>query len=313
MRRSSYQQIIDWNARRGVNGRLKTDLSRQIDALRAEVDAITGIAPLHLQFVPIRLVTILEVFLREVIAELVDGDLVIFERADKLVKGAKIDLAFAAHVDRRDLSIGDFVAHTVSLNGVDGIMNVMDTLICGFANKLQTAHPLWKEEEQEWPLPPIITDYNAMMASLVRLFDVRHVLTHELPSGSVFSHTELPDFIDAVRKFVEATDWSVIGVLRGSAPRTQLAMNMTAGEELRREEEELEEMLEEVADLNGINSDALYELQVAWADFADRHASLVASQVEGGSMYPLLWASEKAALVRDRISQLKGIAHSWMD
>lgn len=313
MRRSSYQQIIDWNARRGVHGRLGADLSRQTDALRAEVDAITGIAPLHLQFVPIRLVTIIEVFLRGVIAELVDGDAAVFERADKLVKGAKIDLAFAAHVNRHDLTIGDFVAHTVSLNGVDGIMNVMDSLIGGFANKLQTAHPLWKEEAQEWPLPPIVTDYSAMMASLVRLFEVRHVLTHELPSETVFNSEELPDFIDAVRKFVEATDWSVIGVLRGSVPRTQLAMNMTAGDELRREEEELAWMLEKVAALDGIDSHALYELQTAWADFADRHAGLVASQVEGGSMYPLLWASEKAALVRDRITQLKGIAHNWMD
>lgn len=72
-------------------------------------------------------------------------------------------------------------------------------------------------------------------------------------------------------------------------------------------------MLQKVAALDGIDSHALYELQTAWADFADRHAGLVASQVEGGSMYPLLWATEKAALVRDRITQLKGIAHNWMD
>lgn len=112
----------------------------------------------------------------------------------------------------------------------------MDTLIGGFANKLQTAHSLWKEEAQEWPLSPIVTDYSAMMASLVRLFEVRHVLTHEPPSGTVFNSEELQDFIDAVRKFVEATDWSVIGVLRGSVPRRQLVMNMTAGDEPRREE-----------------------------------------------------------------------------
>ena len=130
----------------------------QIDALRAEVDTITGIAPLHLQFVPIRLVTVLEVFLREVIAELVDGDEAVFERVDQLVKGARTNLAFAAHVDRRELTIGDFVAHTVSLNGVDGIVKVMDMLIGGFAGRLQTAHPRWSEEAEEWPLPPIVTD-----------------------------------------------------------------------------------------------------------------------------------------------------------
>lgn len=313
MRRSSYQQIIDRNVRRGEHRRLGTELVGQINALRAEVDAITGIAPLHLQFAPIRLVTILEVFLREVIAELVDGDEAIFERAEKLVKGTKIDLAFAAHVDRRELTIGDFVAHTVSLSGVDGIMNILDTLVGGFAGRLQTVHQRWTEEMDEWPLPPIVADYDVMMTSLARLFEVRHVLTHELPTGTVFDSKELSDLIDATSTFVEATDWSVIDVLRGSVPQTQSGMNIVAGEDLRREEEELEAILRKVAALPRIDGDALQELQAAWADFANRHAGLLASQVEGGSMYPLLWAGEKASLVRDRITQLKGILDGWWD
>lgn len=65
--------------------------------------------------------------------------------------------------------------------------------------------------------------------------------------------------------------------------------------------------------LPGIDGDALREVQSAWDAFADKHAGLVASQVEGGSMYSLLWASEKATLVRDRITQLKGIVDGWMD
>ena len=313
MRRSSYQQIIDWRARRGEYRRFGMDLVAQIDLLRAEVDAITGIAPLHLQFVPIRLVTILEVFLREVIAELVDDDAVAFERVDKLVKGAKIDLAFAAHVHRRELTIGDFIAHTVSLNGVDGIMKIMDTLLSGFAGRLKTAHPRWSEEVEEWPLAPIVDDYDATMGALGRLFEVRHVLTHELPSEIVFDPTELPAFIEAAQRFIEATDWSVVESLHGSVPKTQSTMNMVAGDNLRSQEQEMALVLRKVEALPGIDGDALREMQTTWADFADRHARLVASQVAGGSMYPLLWASEKAALVRDRITQLKGIVDGWMD
>src|SRR5690606_37891138 len=140
----------------------------------------------------------------------------------------------------------------------------------------------------------IVADYDAMMAALARLFELRHMLTHELPSGIVFNPEELPDLIDAARKFIEATDWSVVEVLHGSVPQTQIAMNMDAADDLRQEEENLGMILKKVATLPGIDDDALHELQTAWGDFADRHASLVASQVEGGSMYPLLWASEKA-------------------
>ena len=313
MRRSTYQQILDWNARRGGHRRLGIELIGQIDALRAEADAIAGHAPVHLQFVPIRLVTILEVFLREVIAELVDGDEVIFERAERLVRGTKIDLAFAAHVDRRELTIGDFVAHAVSLNGTAGIMSVMDTLIEGFARRLRVVHSRWSEDAERYPLPPIVADLDATMAALTRLFEVRHVLTHEIPSESVFDPSELSGFFDAAKDFVEATDWLVVEVLRGTVPRTQIAMNMHAGNDLKSEEERLEAVLSQVAALQGIDVEALREMQTAWTEFADRHAGLVASQVEGGSMYPLLWAGEKAALVRERITQLERIAEGWMN
>ena len=311
MRRPTYQQILDWNARRGGHRRLGIELIGQIDALQA--DAIARHAPVHLQFVPIRLVTILEVFLREVIAELVDGDEVIFERAEKLVRGTKIDLAFAAYVDGHELTIGDFVAHAVSLNGTAGIMSVMDTLIEGFARRLRVVHSRWSEDAERYPLPPIVADLDATMAALTRLFEVRHVLTHEIPSENVLDPSELAGFFDAAQTFVEATDWLVVEVLRGTVPRTQIAMNMHAGNDLRGEEERLETIVSQVAALQGIDGEALREMQTVWTEFADRHAGLVASQVEGGSMYPLLWAGEKAALVRERITQLERIAKGWMD
>lgn len=313
MHRSPYQQIIEWNARRGEHRRLGQELAAQIEKLRAEVSTIAGLAPMHLQFVPIRLVTILEVFLREVIAELVDGDEATFQRAEKLVKGAKIDLTFAAHVNRRELTIGDFIAHSVSLNGIDGILAILDTLIPGFAHKLKAAHPRWSEESDDWPLPPIVTNYNAMMVALSRLFEVRHVLTHELPADPVFDLSDLTAFIDAARTFVDGVDWAIVEVLHGSVPRTQTAMNVAAGDKLRGEEEELNALLERVAALPGMDASMLRDAHAAWSDFADQHAALIASQVEGGSMYPLVWAGERSALVQDRIIQLKGVIEGWMD
>lgn len=155
-------------------------------------------------------------------------------------------------------------------------------------------------------MAPTVVDYDATMAALGRLFEVRHILTHELPSEIVFDPNDLPTFIEAVQRFIEATEWTVVEILHGSVPRTQVEMNRLAGEDLRGHEEELEAVLKRVEAHPDIDDDALSEAQSAWADFADRHACLVASQVEGGTMYPLLWASAKAALVRDRITQLKG-------
>lgn len=140
MRRTSYEQIIEWKTRQGDHSRLGMELVAEIQSLAEKADAVVDTAYEYTNFIPIRLVTILEVFLRGQIAELVNSNESYFERGEKLVRGAKIDLAFASHVDRRELTVGDFVAHAVSLNSIESVMKIMDTLLCSFASKLKASH-----------------------------------------------------------------------------------------------------------------------------------------------------------------------------
>ncbi|AUQ65713.1 lysozyme inhibitor LprI family protein [Phaeobacter inhibens] len=313
MKRPNYQQIIDWNERQGDHRRLGVELAGEIDALMVEADAAWVSSPKFVEFIPIRLVTTLEVFLRGVIAELIDEKDVYFERGDKLIKGAKLDIAFTAHINRRELTVGDFVAHAVSLNNVESIVSTLDTLLVDFPAKLKVAHPRWKEESDDWPLPPIIKDYDQVMASLARLYEVRHVLTHELPSSPFLDPAEIPKLATAAKSFIAATDWVVVEALHGSVPRTQITMNLSKGDELRDEEARLTAAIDEAIKLHGIDCDALSALQISWSEWADAQANLVASQVEGGSMHPMVWASEKAVLTRERINQVERLVSEWMD
>ncbi len=311
MRRPKYQQIIEWNERQGGHRRLGGELAQEITALMTEAAVIS--APKFAEFIPIRLVTILEVFLRGVIAELVDGKDEYFERGDKLIKGAKLDLAFTAHIKREEISVGDFVAHAVSLNDVESIISTLDTLLVDFPAKLVVAHPRWNEESNDWPLPPVIDAYDQVIASLARLYEVRHVLTHELPSSPFLDPAEIPKLAAAAKLFIEAADWVIVEALHGSVPKTQIAMNLSMGEELRVEEAQLAAAMDEAIKLHGIDRDAMTALQTSWSEWADAQANLVASQVEGGSMYPMIWASEKAELTRERIDQIQRLVDEWMD
>lgn len=313
MKHSTYQQIIDWNQRRGGHPRLGMELVTQIDSLQAEGNKVGALDSVYLEFVPIRLVTTLEVFLRGVIGELVDKGEPYFSRAEKFTKGAKIDLAFAAHVDRGELTIGDFIAHAVPLNSAESAVAALGTLIDGYVPKLKSSHPRWSEEIDTWPLPPILADYDAMMAALSRLYTVRHILTHELPAERVLDPIEVPTLIASCRAFVEATDWVVVECLHGSVPKTQMSMNLQAAGGLRNEEERLAARIERVKALPGINVAVLEAVQAVWQRFADAQADLVASQVEGGSMHSMIWAGEKESLVKDRIEQLERMDSQWMN
>lgn len=149
MKRPTYDQIVDWNKRRGGQGRLGGELVTQIDALRVASNAISGISPTFIEFVPIRLVTLLEVFVRGIIDELVNFNEEYFDRGVKFTKDPKIDLAFAALVNRRELTVGDFVAHFVSFNNIDAVYSALNNLLGNFTKKLKEVHPRWSEDREK--------------------------------------------------------------------------------------------------------------------------------------------------------------------
>lgn len=49
----------------------------------------------------------------------------------------------------------------------------------------------------------------------------------------------------------------------------------------------------------------LRETQKAWIEFRDKHAAFVASDVEGGTLYPIIEVSERALMTERRIEELK--------
>ncbi|OBY27827.1 hypothetical protein A9D60_13790 [Leisingera sp. JC1] len=260
-----------------------------------------------------RIATYIEVYVRDIVRELVDVGDPYTEAGGKLVKSAKLDLVFAAHLAGKKLSLGDFVAHSISINGIDAVVSSLSGLIEGFVPKLKNSHELWAEEANTWPHPPIIEDYDRTIGTLSEMFEIRHVLTHELPKESVVEHLDLDWLCEAACKFVDACDWVVVSELHSSLPRTQTTMNVNAAEQLNSTLERLTSTANELEGLSGLNQQDVADVQEKWKEFAEAEASLVASRVEGGSMYSMVWSSAKERLAEDRILQLQRLKASWMD
>ena len=90
-------------------------------------------------------------------------------------------------------------------------------------------------------------------------------------------------------------------------------MNTSVGEELNEALSDLKKTLALTSKLSGINAKTMGECNAKWEEFANLQASVVASQVEGGTMEPMVWASAKKELVQDRVEQLKRMIDDWMD
>jgi uncharacterized protein YecT (DUF1311 family) len=110
----------------------------------------------------------------------------------------------------------------------------------------------------------------------------------------------------------------------GLEPLTQTDMNIAAGENLRKKEDELSQLLSEIrarvrnADdgpsslaAGGAEGSWLHSLDDAeekWLSYRDAHCDFATYLNRGGTIRPLLWAGEATRLTEARIAELR----SWL-
>lgn len=300
---SSVQRIIDWNERRGKSNRGSSAVVN-FEVFRRSWQTEQTRSEDFFDLVPIRLVTLMEVFTRETTKEIVDRGGEFFERAAEIPR-LKVDLTFAAHIQGQKLTLGDLIAHSISTNDIDQINSAFETLLPGFKEALAESHDRFDAELSESATKPIIDNIDALYATLKRLFQVRHILTHEVAKNRPYAQSELAEFFEGVAAFFTATTWHVSAALYGPAPLTQIEMNIQAAEQLEKEMKRLAQsvaLLRSFDEFNLANFDAV---QAIWEKFADSEANLIASQVEGGSMSSMVWAGAKMKLVRQRIKHIQ--------
>ena len=311
MRNPRAIQILNWKKRRNENQIAIQQLYLIEDLLKTW--KLRGDNTKYLsEFIPIRLVTILEVFTRDTIREIVDHGSEYSDRAGKITT-TKIDFDFVKHMVGKRLTIGDLVAHSVSISSIDNIIAALEILIPNFTTKMKTSHARWTEEQSTWPLSPIIKDFDQTICQLKRLFYIRHIVTHELPTNTVFDISEVEQFCSASLNFIQACDWVVIECLHGSVAQTQLQMNIDAAEELKKLEKKMAAALSQVKKLRSIDVPKLERVQKNWTVFANDTASLHASIVEHGSMYSLIWNDSMIDLTAKREKELKELVAEWME
>jgi uncharacterized protein YecT (DUF1311 family) len=284
------------------------ELSSAVECLEHAWQAMPEQATVFTDFIPMRLVTLIEVFVREVIREIVDHGSPYLDRAEKLTKGARIDFVFASNLQGQKLSIGDLVAHSISVSSPTSIIAAFEGLIPDFTTSLKKSHPRWSEEVHTWPQRPIIQDFDWTIAALTKLFEVRHILTHEFPQERPYESSEVKGFFVATGELLNAIDWVVVDKLKGSVPQTQTMMNIQMGGALSDLEVQMNSLLQAASDKQALTPE-LEKSQNAWLEYANREADLQASPVKGGSMYPMVWASAKSEVVRRRIDELQ----RWMN
>jgi hypothetical protein len=286
-----------------------------IDNLRRDWERSDGTLKPFVDFVPIRLVTIIENSVREVIATAVDHGQPYTSRGVSLIAKfpAKAVGETLLALREQRITLGHLASHGFSTGRVDEIIGALTTIFGdGFRDELAASRTRWSEDEGQ-DLPPIIADFSATAGCLDRLLQTRHILVHELPGDRPYVEGDIPEFFLHSAEFVTALEWMLIGRLYGAVPKTQAAMNTKARLDLK-------EVQAELAALRGGKAEdfvepktPLAELEYHWDRFCDLSARIQAGYTSGehpGTIAPLLYATEMTRLTHWRIQDLTR-ARSW--
>jgi hypothetical protein len=293
-----------------ARGRSPLSGEYEIDDLRRDWESREGAANCFMDFIPIRLVTIIENSVREVVARAVDHGQPYTSRGLSLIAKfpAKAVAETLLAVREQRITLGQLASHGFSAGGVDEIIWALTTIFGdGFRDELAASRTRWSEDEGQ-DLPPIVTDFTATAGCLDRLLQTRHILVHELPRDRPYVEQDIPGFITHSAEFIAALEWMLIGKLYGVVPRTQAGMNVKAKQDLERAQAELSALRGGTAEDFADPRTLLAELEHHWDRYCDLSARVRAgytSEERPGTIAPLRYALEITRLTRGRIEDLK--------
>lgn len=300
-------QLLEILARAGRLGRHAGFL---LNSLRHDVDRLDKkTSSSFLDYLPIRLVTILESCFRGTIKDLVEGKPEF--KTNGLAYISKISnkhlTEIILNLDQRTFTLGDIISHTLPCSKVEDIIGAMESIYGkGFKVDLADSRERWIEDNGNYAAP-FIQDVDVTFASIAKLFAVRHILVHELPQQSPYKHEELADFLEHTHCLTDALSWLVSYQLFGPVPRTQTMMNIVSGREASETAQELAKCVDQAPLVSECLED--YDQHSVWTRFAhlvaDARSGLSLGRVAAGSISPTLYNVELARLNRWRLADLK--------
>jgi hypothetical protein len=281
-----------------------------IEDLRRDWERAGSAAQPFLDFVPIRLVTILENSVREVIGQAVDYGQPYASRGLTLIARfpAKAIVDTLPLMREERITLGDLASHGFSTGRMDEIIGALTTIFGdGFRGELASIRTLWSEDEGQ-DLPPLISDMMATIGCLDQLLQVRHILVHEQPANRPYSKEDVLHFFEQTAAFVSALEWTLIGKLYGSVPRTQLAISMHSKQEMVETQAELDALRGGTAADFAKPRTPHAELEHHWDRYCELAARVRAgyiSEEKPGSIAPLIYTNEMTRLARWRVDDIK--------
>lgn len=260
-----------------------------------------------MRYFPVAIVACLEGFFRELIRELVDHGPPYSDNLDKF-DDSRIDMKALKAIHGRQITVGEFIAHQVSLSSFESLVSVMERLLGDdFLEKLKGIRSAWSLHLfGEETTPPMLGDAPVAFEGVKEAFRLRHILAHELATAYPITRAAVEGAFSATSAFIYAADELVSRLLYPDEQGSQSHMTQAAIRRYEEAEKELQSVLEKVQrHLPSDKASAFIAAQAAWQDMREQTAHLHADLIaEGGTMWPQMYYGMLGAITRHRADEL---------
>jgi len=268
-----------------------------------------------LRYIPIATVACIQSFFRFAIKELIDSG----EPFNKNVANYKgkvppPDYDIIAAFQLNTLTIGEFVAHSLSYNNYENINSNIGHLL----DENLTEKLLAYDRKSVWESVNKNTSYfkdnfSEIRKSIDIIFKMRHTFCHESASDIRLDATQIKRHFYNCSVFLEHSSVVIANIIRPNYPETQLEMNQEARDSYQRKDQELNEYIDKIKSLNKepffpwseLDCKDFDQVHEKWKEYRELYASKSSFNSKGGSRHSLLYGSALELITNERLEGLK--------
>jgi uncharacterized protein YecT (DUF1311 family) len=305
--RDIIQEIADVRARRQF-GSAMAELPFRLMTLEQAFKSHDRSQTELTRYFPVALVACIEGYFRMAIRDLVDSGDPYLANAEKAAATIKPDLSLMRAVHGRRITMGELIGHSVPISRLEHIDAALSSLLgTSFLTKLRLTTDRWAHEVRGEPSTPILGNPDEIFANVLRTFELRHVICHEIASAYEIDTAEIERCFESCVSFLRAADECISETLHPGAPLTQTDMNIAAYQSQQDAEARLAAVVATITNSATVEEIAAFnQVQANWLSFCESWVALrVGDRNQGGTMWPMLYSSLKQSVTERWIADLQ--------
>jgi hypothetical protein len=213
-------------------------------------------------------------------------------------------------IHKKSVSIGEIVAYSLPFSSLAHLEEVFDSLLGQkFKHLSKCAEDPYFSRNDVAERKTLVDDIPGLWENLHKTFHDRHILAHESATQFVMDYDKAATAVSSVKLIIEIMDAVFWSTVWKDEPLTQYEMNLAAWEGYKTARVKLAAAIRAKRKDHdtSLEKSRFRSLHLKWKEWVSEWCLFCADRFAGGSIRPLIHASELSQVYEDRIRQIENI------